>query len=51
MTTRGAGAHPALLFRLEVRIADGGIWAGDTTVPCHQHLIFIAEGCLAQLPN
>ena len=46
MTKRGAGAHPALLFCLEVRIAGGGIWAADKTVQCHQHLIFIPEGCL-----
>ena len=46
MTKRGAGAHPALLFCLEVRITGGGIWAADKTVQCHQHLIFIPEGCL-----
>ena len=34
------------LFCLEVRIAGGGIWAADKTVQCHQHLIFIPEGCL-----
>jgi hypothetical protein len=36
---------------LEVRIAGGGIWAADKTVQCHQHLIFIPEGCSARFPN
>jgi hypothetical protein len=51
VTKRGAGAHPALLFGLEVRMAGGGIGAADLTVQCHQHLIFIPEGCSARFPN